>query len=183
MTTPTCHAHEPLGLQFFAKTLLPGECSAFCLPLGCSKEEEGLCCVRSFAKVGWKLWHSGGGLWGSRNGLWLANRYWPSKGHCSLLQKVLQSFHWRLKDFHLQEGSSRKEELLGYMFGGWRIFTFRRLAAEKKNFLDTWEALLNWGTSCDVQERALSQIIWSAGVTGPKDKYPWGLWFLWPQPL
>ena len=45
--------------------------------LGHSKEEQGLHCVGSFAKAGWKLWPSGNGLWGSRNQLWLANRYRP----------------------------------------------------------------------------------------------------------
>ena len=60
--------------------------------LGRSKEEEGLRCVGSFAKAGWKLWRSGNGLWGSENGLWLANRYWPRKGHCRLPQDVLQAY-------------------------------------------------------------------------------------------
>ena len=37
------------------------------IELECSKDEERLCQVGSFAKTGWKQWHSG-------NGLWLANR-------------------------------------------------------------------------------------------------------------
>ena len=40
----------------FLKSVQP-----FSHQLGCSKEEEGLCCVGRFAKAEWKLWHSGMG--------------------------------------------------------------------------------------------------------------------------
>ena len=67
--------------------------------LGRSKEEEGLRCVGSFAKVGWKLWRSGNGPWGSGNGLWLAYRYRPRKGHCRLPQDVLQACRGEVEAF------------------------------------------------------------------------------------
>ena len=44
-----------------------------CLQLGCRKIEECHWCVGSFAKAGWKLWHSGNCLRVSRNGLTLAS--------------------------------------------------------------------------------------------------------------
>ena len=72
----------------------------FRLQLGRSKEEEGLRCVGSFAKAGWKLWRSGNGLWGSGNGLWLANRYSrPRKGHRRPTQDVLQAYRGEVEAF------------------------------------------------------------------------------------
>ena len=70
----------------------------FCYQLRPSKEEEGFCCVESFAKAGLKLWRSGNGLWGSGSGLWLANRYRPRNGHCCPPQDVLQAYRGEVGD-------------------------------------------------------------------------------------
>ena len=99
--------------------------------LGHSKEEEGLRCMRSFAKAGWKLWRSGNRLWGLRNGLWLANRYRPRKGHWGPSQKVLQAYRGKLK-----------------------LSQLYREAARKTNVLGAWEASLQCSRSCGVRERA-----------------------------
>ena len=53
----------------------------FSLQVGCSKEEERLHCVGSFAKAAWKLCRSGNGLWDSGIGLWLPNHHPPCESH------------------------------------------------------------------------------------------------------
>ena len=60
--------------------------------LGCSKEEEGLRRVGSFAKAGWKLWSSG-------NELWLANCYWPREDHSRPPQDILQAYQGVVEAF------------------------------------------------------------------------------------
>ena len=99
--------------------------------LGCRKEEEGPCCLGSFAKAGWKLWRLGNGCGVGGKGF----GYLTAIGHAKVTAVRLRTYYQLTR-------------------GRLKLFTFSRDAARKKNVLGAWEASLKPGRSCGVRERA-----------------------------
>ena len=80
----------------------------------------------SFAKVGWRMWHTANELGGSGKRMWLASCHPPHKGLCLPPQDVLQAY-WD-------------------KFGA---FNFSMDAARKKSILAAWEASTKRGGNCE----------------------------------
>ena len=118
----------------------------FHLHLGCSREEECLHCVESFAKAGWKQRCLGSRLWGS------GTTYSTLANLLSALQKSMSS----------ASGCSTR-----LTRECWSPFTFSKDVGRKKTILAAGGASLKRGGSCGVRKWAVASLLSSTSQRSP----------------